>query len=264
MSNWSIALIFLVVIYLGICLFFYSYQESFLFHPRETAQDFSYEFNYPFVERWFDTPNEGRIHTLTFKAQESKGLVFYLHGNAGSLRDWGWVYADFVPHGYDLLVLDYRTYGKSTGRLSQEFMINDAVFIYDELAKEYKEENIIIYGRSIGSGVAVQLAAQKSAKTLVLESPYYSIADVAKRIAPIFPLNILLRYKFESFRFIKDLNCPTYIIHGKADQVVPFSSGKKLAEQGGSNLVFIPIEEAQHNNISNYPEFGEMLDEVLQ
>ena len=142
-------------------------------------------------------------------------------------------------------------------------MVNDACFVYDDVCKTYPKENIIIYGRSIGTGVALQLAAQRKAKALILESPFYSIADIARKIAPIFPLKLLLRFKFESYLYINQVNCPTYIIHGVEDKIVTFSSGHKLAQEAKNESYFIPVQEAQHDNLSDYLEFSELLDKVL-
>ena len=263
MINWILLFLFFSLVYLGACLFFYFYQESFLFHPRSTAQDFEYDFNYPYEEKWYDTSNNSCIHTLKFSVKDSKGLVFYLHGNAGSLRDWGWVYTDFISRGYDLLILDYRTFGKSKGKLSEQNMVNDACFVFDQVSETYPKENIVIYGRSIGTGVALQLAAQRKAKGLILESPFYSIADIASKIAPIFPVKLLLRFKFESYSYINQVNYPTYIIHGVEDKIVPFSSGNKLAQEAKNETYLIPVQEAQHDNLSDYLEFSELLNKVL-
>lgn len=244
-------------------MFFYYYQESFLFHPRETSAAYVYDFDHPFVEKIYKTPYEGNIHTLHFKAEESKGLVYYLHGNAGSLRDWGWIYQEFIPLHYDVFLLDYRTYGKSTGALSEAKMHSDVAFIYQELLKEYKAENIVVWGRSIGTGMATQLAANQSCKALVLESPYYSIQDVAKKMAPIFPLSILLKYQFKNFEFLPKVSAPIYIIHGDNDQVIPFDSGKKLANVVGEKARFFEVKGGQHNDLSQFGEFGEMKDLVF-
>ncbi|MCA9748617.1 MAG: alpha/beta hydrolase, partial [Romboutsia sp.] len=145
----------------------------------------------------------------------------YMHGNAGSLRDWGWIYKDFVARGYDILLIDYRTYGKSTGKLSEKNMHSDVTFIYDELKKDYQENQIIIYGRSIGTGMATHIASIRKPKGLVLETPYYSIIDIAKRIVPFLFLEPLLKYKFKSFKFLKTVECPIYFLHGTNDNVVP-------------------------------------------
>lgn len=264
MSSWQIILTAFVVIYLGICIFFYLYQESFLFHPRETSGEFVYNFDYPVEEKFYDTPNDGLIHALHFKAQgTSKGLVYYLHGNAGSLRDWGWIYPEFVQRDYDLCIIDYRKYGKSAGKLSEENMHSDVAYVYKELLREYQEENIIVYGRSIGTGMAAFLAANTNPKALVLESPYYSVADIAKKIAPIFPLNLLLKFKFESYKSILKVKCPIYIIHGDNDNVVPFESGEKLYQVAPDKINFYRVTGGQHNDLSSFKDFEAMMGEVL-
>lgn len=264
MNNILALLGLIVLIYIGIGLFFYWKQESFLFHPRSTALDFQYDFPYPYEERWFDTPNGGRIHGLKFKAEKSKGLVFYLHGNAGSLRDWGWVYMDFVSRGYDLVIIDYRTYGKSKGQLSEFNLIQDALFVYDVISESYPVDQRIIFGRSIGTGIAVQLAAQRQAKALILETPYYSIKDIISRFSSIYPLDLMLRYPLKSYQYINLINYPKYIIHGDADQVVPYRSGLNLFESDTSGLIeFVSVPGGQHNDLSNYQEFNYLLNQVL-
>lgn len=263
MNKWQLILGSLTLVYLGVCFFFYWYQESFLFHPRVTRMDYVYDFDYPYEEKLYKTPNNGSIHTLKFEVKESKGLVFYLHGNAGSLRDWGWVYADFVKMGYDVLIIDYRGYGKSTGPLSEANMHSDLEFLYNEMKSQYKEDNIVVYGRSIGTGMASKLAANNQPKAVVLESPFYSIKDVAKKMAPIFPLELLLKYKFNSFEYLSSALSPIYIIHGTNDNVIPFQSGEKLYELHKDNVSFFKVEDGQHNNLSNYPAHKELLKEVL-
>jgi len=253
----------LLLVYLGIAVFFYFYQENFLFHPRKTSINFKYNFDYPFEEKIYTTPHNGKIHSLKFSVENPKGLIYYLHGNAGSLRDWGWLSSDFIPQGYDLVLIDYRSYGKSTGVLSEANMHSDVQFIYDELKKEYAENDIIIYGRSIGTGMAVRLAANNNAKHLVLETPYYSIADIAKNIAPIFPYNFLLKYKFESYKYINQVKSPIFIIHGDNDNVVPFKSGYNLYQKAKDKITFYKVKDGQHNNLSQFAEYTEMLQSLL-
>jgi len=254
----------IVLIYIGLALFFYWKQESFLFHPRTTHADFQYDFFYPHNELWFDTPNDGRIHGLEFKAENSKGVVFYLHGNAGSLRDWGWVYKDFVPRGYDLVLIDYRTYGKSKGRLSEFNLIQDALFVYDAISESYPVEKRIIYGRSLGTGIAIQLAAKREAKALVLETPYYSIKDLIGRLATFFPLELMLRYPLKSYQYLHSIRYSKYIIHGENDQVVPYQSGLKLFQSNHlGQIEFVSVPKGQHSDLSNFNEYKDLLNRVL-
>lgn len=264
MSIWYYIIGTIVVAYLAICVFFYVYQESFLFHPRKTRADFKYDFDLPVKEKFYATPNNGNIHTLKFEVKNSKGVVLYMHGNAGSLRDWGWIYKDFVARGYDIVLIDYRTYGKSTGKLSEKNMHSDVTFIYDELKKEYQENQIIVYGRSIGTGMATHIASIRKPKTLVLETPYYSIIDIAKRIVPFLFLEPLLKYKFKSFKFLKTVECPIYFLHGTNDNVVPYATGLRLYNTVKDRAILITVQDGQHNNLSQFEAYYKMLDEVLQ
>ncbi|MGB0885146.1 MAG: alpha/beta hydrolase [Chitinophagales bacterium] len=252
-----------LVLYFIIMLFFYKMQESFLFHPVKTEANFKYQFPNTFEEKYFETPNNGNIHGLYFNAEKSKGIVLYWHGNAGNLEDWAWVYQNFVNLNYDVLVLDYRKFGKSTGNWSEENFINDAQYVYNELKKNYKENEIVIYGRSIGTGIATQLAANNQPKALILETPYYSIEDLAKRMLPIFPVKYLLKYRFESNLFITKVSAPIYILHGTKDNVVPYKSGKKLYNLVKQNTRFTTFEAGTHSNLATYSLYHSLLQEIL-
>ena len=162
------------------------------------------------------------------KRKNPKGVMLYFHGNAGDLSRWGTIAEYFVAKHYDVLVMDYRTYGKSTGKLSEQTFYDDAQFCYDYLLKSYSENEITIYGRSLGTGISTFLASKNKPKQLILETPYYSILDVAKQRFPIFPVSSLLKYKFPSHEFIKKVNCPITIFHGTEDAVVPYTSAEKL------------------------------------
>lgn len=253
----------LLSIYLIVLLFFYFKQESILFHPSETEQSFKYNFPQPFQELFYSTPNQGNIHALKFKAKNTKGLVLYFHGNAGSLEDWGWVYQNFIAQHYDVLVIDYRSFGKSTGKLSETNFHSDAAFIYNKQKSEYDEKNIVIYGRSIGTGIATKLAANHNPKILILETPYFNIEDLARKIVPFLPLKLVLKYKFESNKYITKVKAPIFILHGSADQVVPYQSGQKLFELVKDNAKFVHFEKGTHSNLATFDKYHSLLSEIL-
>ena len=121
-----------------------------------------------FEERYFQVDEQTTIHALHFYAKNPKGVILYFHGNAGSLKDWGHVAPDFVKLGYDVLISDFRTYGKSTGELTEEAFYQDAQMLYDFLKTKHQTDKIIIYGRSLGTGVAVDLASKNPAQQLSL------------------------------------------------------------------------------------------------
>lgn len=259
-----ILLSILLFFYLIVLGFFYLKQESLIFFPKETSYSYEYDFSNKFKEIFFETPNNGKIHALRFFVDKPKGIVLYLHGNAGNLEDWALVNKMFVERNYDVLIIDYRTYGKSKGILTEKNLHNDVQHIYNKVKEEFSEDMIIVYGRSLGTGMATKLCANNLPKAMILESPYYSISTIAKRIAPFLPINLLLKYKFESNKYIIEVKSPIYILHGKQDEVIPFESGKQLFNLVKDRAKFIEIENGTHSNLSSFEEYSYFLDEVLQ
>ncbi|MBO3117010.1 alpha/beta fold hydrolase [Winogradskyella sp. DF17] len=242
-------------IYIMIGASLYLLQEKIMFLPTELAQDYEYQFNYPFEEVFLKPEKNALINALHFKAKAPKGVILYFHGNAGNLSRWGTVTEYFVGLNYDVFVIDYRTYGKSKGKLSEEALYSDAQYSYNYLKEYYSENEIIIYGRSLGTGIASYLAQNNTPKKLFLETPYYSIADVAKHRFPLLPVSSLLKYKIPSYEYLKRVNCPVIILHGTADKVVPYSSGKKLTQIGVQDILFISIEGGGHNNLIEFETY---------
>ena len=243
----------------------YYLQEKLMFFPSELEENFQYQFNYPFEELFLKTDDAAVINALHFKAEESKGVILYFHGNAGDLSRWGIVTEYFVEKNYDVLVIDYRTYGKSKGKLSEVAFYLDGQFCYDYLKQQYSESDIMLYGRSLGSGIATYLASKNNPKQFILESPYYSIMDVAKHRFPIFPLKKLLRYKFPSYEYIKNVKCSISIFHGTEDAVIPIKSAKKLYDVCFKDKTeFTIIEGGGHNHLVEFKEYQERINKILE
>lgn len=250
-------------IYLFVVLFFYFKQESFLFYSSKTAQDFDYPFSTHFEEQFYETPNNGKIHSLRFKVNNPKGIILYFHGNAGNLEDWGWVYQNFQDFDYDLEIVDYRNFGKSTGKFTEENLHSDAQFIYDEIKQHYQEEKIVIYGRSIGTGMATKLASENNPKMLILETPFYNIVDLVTKYVPFLPTKLVLKYRFENNKHITNVKAPIYILHGTSDEVVPYQSAEKLFDLVKDKAEFITFENGTHGNLSTFEKYYSFLEKVL-
>ena len=242
----------------------YYFQEKLLFLPTTLEQDYQYEFNYSFEELFLKTEDDAVINALHFKAANSKGVILYFHGNAGDLSRWGHVTEYFVAMDYDVLVIDYRTYGKSIGKLSETALYNDGQYCYQYLLKQYSESEITIYGRSLGTGIASFLASKNNPKNLVLETPYYSILDVAEQRFPMFPLKKLLKYQFPTYQYLPNVNCSITIIHGTNDNIVPYSSGEKLSKLNIDDLNFVNVEGGNHNNLIEFEAYHEAIKAVLK
>lgn len=234
----------------------YAFQERIIFLPSTLEQNYQYSFNEPFEEIFLEHPDGAKLNALHFKREFPKGLILYFHGNAGDLSRWGEITTYFVEKNFDVIVMDYRTYGKSTGEMSESKLFEDAELYYRYALKHSSEDNIIIYGRSLGAAIATQLASQQNPGKLILETPFYNLYDVASGRIPLLPVKHLLRYKFESNLYIKDVKCPIVIFHGTDDSVVPYESGQKLFDAiKGQQKRFYTIEHGDHNNLVEFEAY---------
>jgi len=248
--------------YLLLCGALYIYQERFIFFPEVLVDHFTYTFPGTFEELRLSVDG-ATINALHFRTTQPKGVILYFHGNAGSLRSWGTVAADFVTHGYDVFIPDYRGYGKSTGSITSERMLHDdAARIYTYLLGHYPEQQIIIYGRSLGSGVAVYLAKTHQPNMLILETPYFNLTELATAQFPLIP-SMLLKYPLRSDLWIGQVSCPIYLLHGTDDQVIPYSSSVRLAEQIQTKHRLFLIEGGGHNNLNAFAQYHEALANIF-
>ncbi len=242
----------------------YFLQEKLIFLPSKLPADYSFSFEAPFEEFYLTTKDGAKLNALHFKREDPAGVILYFHGNAGDLSRWGEVVQYFVKLNYDVVVMDYRTYGKSTGSLSESALLNDAELFYEYVSERFRNEKIVLYGRSLGSAMASYLVSKHSPSLLVLETPFYSLLDVAQDRFPILPMNSLLKYQFRSYEYLQASNCPILILHGDQDKVVPIHSAKKLFQSlEGKNAEFITILGGEHNNLSTFKSFRKTIDTLL-
>ena len=252
----------LTIIYLVLYAIAYYTQEYFLFHPEKLELDFKYEFEYPFYEIYLDTEDGATINGLHFKLPKSKGVIFYFKGNTRSIKGWGKFARDFLSKGYDFFVIDYRGFGKSTGKRSEENFHKDSQTAYNYLKRFYGEKEIIIYGRSIGSGFATNLAAKNSPKKLILDSPYYSMYHLVKMYVPILPVASILKYQIRTDQYIQNVRCPIFVIHGSNDKLIPFRHALKLSKLNHrAHLINIP--DGGHNNLPDFARYHHVIYEIL-
>lgn len=258
----------LLYVFLGLYVMFtsslYFLQDKLMFLPTVLAKDYQYQFNFPFEELFFKTEEDATINALHFKAERPKGVILYFHGNAGDLSRWGTIVEYFVEKDYDVLVMDYRTYGKSTGTLSEEAFYHDAQFCYNYLKEKYSESEITIYGRSLGTGITTYIASKNHPKQVILETPYYSMVDVAKSRFPIVPVKQLMRYELPSHKYIKQVKCPITMLHGTDDKVIPLESAEKLYRSLSNNKITLAvIDGGSHNDLVDFEAYHRIMDEVL-
>ena len=178
----------------------YFVQDKFIFKPEKLPADFKFSYDAPFVELFFDIEPGVRINGLHFYVKDPLGLILYFHGNSRSIKGWAKYARDFYRYGYDVVLVDYRGFGKSTGKRSEAKMLSDMQFVYKNLSDQYTEHHMIVYGRSLGSGFAAKVASENKPRYLILDSPYYNFRKVVERFIPILPVRWVLRYHLRTDR----------------------------------------------------------------
>jgi len=164
---------------------------------------------------------------------------------------------------YDVFMLDYRGYGKSEGTInSEKQLFEDIQTGYDSLKTRYDESKIIVLGYSIGTGMATKTASSNNPKGLILQAPFYSLTDLAKHICPIIP-TFILKYKFQTYKYIQHCSMPIVIFHGTADEIIYYNSSVNLKELIKSTDKLITLDGAGHNGITSDTQYLYELKKIL-
>ncbi len=264
MKDWVFILLLVVGIYIVLSILLYFLQDYLLFKPEKLSKDFQFYYDNQEIEEYNITTRDGAvINGLLFKAKESKGIVFYLKGNSKSIKGWGKFAVDFTRLGYNVLMVDYRGFGKSTGKRSQKAIKRDLQVIYDKLKEQVAEKYIILYGRSLGSGFATKLASMNNPRMLILDAPYYSLSKVAKKYAPFMPLSVLIKFPMPTYKWLKYVKCPIHIIHGTDDKLIPYKTSVKLAKIKPKITRLYTVIGGGHKNLNTFEAYHKMLTEII-
>lgn len=256
-------LIIIAALYILICALLYVFQEKLIFYPQKLARNYRFNFDQSFEELNIPAKDKNLLHGLLFKADSSKGLIFYLHGNAGALDTWGEVARTYTDLNYDVFLLDYRGYGKSEGVISgQKQLFEDIQIVYDSLKNRYPENKIVVLGYSIGTGPASKLASVNNPKLLILQAPYYNLSDLMRHAYPIIP-TFILKYKFATNNYLKDCKMPVVVFHGNQDEVIYYGSSLKLKSIFKQQDTLITLQGQGHNGITDNPDYRIELQKIL-
>lgn len=263
MGVFTITLVVIVLLSIAIVVSLYFFQEKLIFYPHKLEQSYEYYFDHNFEELMIKTFDGKLINALLCKADNSKGLIFYLHGNAGSLESWGTVAKLYTDMNYDVFILDYRGFGKSGGKIiGEKQLYDDNQVAYNKMKERYKEEDIIVLGYSIGTGMAAKLTSENNPKLLILQAPFYSFTEMMSSQFH-FP-TFILKYKFRTNEFLKQCTCPIVIFHGDRDEVVNYKWSVKLKEEFKDKIQFITLRGESHNGITDNIDYRNKLEKVLK
>ncbi len=252
----------LVGLYAAVCLLLYLVQERLLFFPTQLPADYQFTFDSTFEEVSLTAADGTPLSAVHFKAASPKGAVLFLHGNAGAIHGWGQAADLYVDNGFDVLFLDYRGYGKSEGKITGEAqLIADAQLAYDHLKQDFEEDQIIVSGTSIGTGMAVQVAAQNAPALLLLNAPYASLASLIQEKTKIVPTPII-KYPLRSNQHLQQVRCPVYIFHGDRDELIPIQHALRLKKQY-DHIALTVLNGYGHNNLTESPVYVAKMNEIL-
>lgn len=253
-----------VIVILGMLYFF---QEKLIFRSSVLPQNHVYTFKSDFEELFLRADDGALLNGLHFKQKNPKGVILYCHGNAGALDNWGhWAEELSNRYQYDVVIWDYRGYGKSTGKRRQSLMLEDGLLFYDYGKMQFPEEEIIVFGRSLGGFFATHITMKTSPVKLILESTPTSLLEIATKEYPFLPSRQLLKFRFQNDENILKINIPTYIIHGTDDMLVPYENGEQLFKRSKAKTKKLyAIVGGGHNNLNSFREaYFEALDEIFR
>lgn len=270
-----------VLILLWVC------QERLIFFPKSLEQDFAWNFNDKFDEFFIYVGDEifnqksVALNLIAFRAENPKGAVLFLHGNAGNLGDFAHFRNIFLKHGFDFYVYDYRGFGKSGGRIYNSYeLFNDAGKIFEfmkndfvkrnldstsqtDMTSKYQKNNFIIIGYSIGSGIAANIGTQMKVHTILI-APYFSLRELAVQKLPFVP-SFLVRYDIKTNEYLQKIAAQKSfkidIIYAEFDTLIPPLNALRLAKIAPNARVFEVM--AGHNDILYNPKMNEIFDEIL-
>jgi hypothetical protein len=219
-------------------------------------------------ERVLETPDGARLIAWYGRAEPGRPTLLYFHGNAGNLASRSERVRKYLNRGIGVFMLSYRGYSGSTGAPSERNNVADAKLAYNVLIAEgIAAGDIILYGESLGSGIAAQLAAERPVGGIILDAPYTSIVDVAAAAYPIFPVRWFLFDRYETLRYLPAIDAPLLVIHGEADEVIPVTMGRAVyaAAKGRKEIVTFPgAGHSDHHLYGSSEEVFRWIDNVAR
>lgn len=254
----------IVALYGLAVLLLYLFQTRLIFFPGKLAAGFDLKLKGHQEEIFLTTGDNERIHALFCRGPRPE-VILYFHGNAGDMSGWKFVTEDFTALGYNVLIIDYRGYGKSSGNISEQGFYKDAEAAYTYLlqTRHFTASQIIIYGRSVGTGVAVDLATRHAARILVLESPYTSMGALANEKLPFFFPSLYLRFSFNNLKKIGKVDYPVVLIHGTHDELIPSAHSQRLLKAITTEKKLFLVNGGSHNDLNAFKEYGQFLHYLL-
>lgn len=258
-------LIVFIFIYLSIFTVGWLYQDKMIFQRLPLDKSHTFSVNAEYRELWLTAKDGTKLNGILIKAKDTcKGLIVYTHGNRHHIQRYIRPATELSNYGYDVLMPDYRGYGKSEGYPIEEDLYYDMEAWLHFADSVIKPKEYIFYGRSLGSAMATYAATKKKSKLLILETPFDEIKSAAPMIFSPILFFVPLKSAFSNISRLPLIESPILIIHGTEDELIPLDAVKKLAASGNPNTEFVIIEGAGHMNIRRYDLYHETIRKYLK
>lgn len=262
LAGWALAA---GLVWAGLVAVLWFRQEWLIFRPHTLPADWVFDKGPDVHERWIEVPNGdgGRLNALHLKLPAPDGIVYFLHGNGGSLEGWFVNLDAYRRANLDLFMIDYRGYGKSPCCITSEAQLHaDVRAAWQAIAPAYAGKARVFYGRSLGTGLAAVLAAEVQPELTILASPYLSMAALAEEHYPWVP-RAVLRYPLDTAGALARVQTPVLMLHGTEDRLIDVSHARRLKALR-PQATLVEIAGAAHNDVSRFPAYREAVAAALQ
>lgn len=237
------------IIYLAVLFLLFIFQRSLIYFPAP-ADQLPESFYHPFEKIYIPSHDGLEIKSWIAKGNPEKKTIVFFHGNAGNATQRMAMMNVLIDAGYTVVLAEYRGYDDNPGKPSEQNIKSDADKLIEYLLKnETAEKDIVLMGRSLGTGAATYLASKFDVHALVLISPYTSLPDIAASTYPVFPVRLLMHDKFDNKNIIGDVTAPIIMFHGDNDRIIPIRFAQRLFEAAGKTKQFHRLPNSGHNDL---------------
>ncbi len=257
----KIALIVLMCMYLSIFAGFYFFQEKLIFYPQRAPGGSKSIARYEHLEITMEV-DEVTLHGWLLSEGKEKLIVYY----GGNAEEVSHTIDDFRHlKKYTVLLMNYRGYGKSEGTPEERSLCKDALHIFDYITDtlDFQPENSVLFGRSLGTSIALYVASKRKVSSIILVTPFDSIQNIVQDKIPIIPVDLIMKHPFNSLPYAEEVRCPSLVLIAKEDRVIKNTYSINLVKHMRGKCTYHIIENAGHNNIHTYPEYWELISDHL-
>ncbi len=256
----------IILLYAAIGIALYYLQDKFIFHPQKLDSSYQYKFDGRFEEMNIPFNETDTMNLIKFFPEDSmsRGVVIYYHGNKNNINHYAAYTKPFTKLGYEVWMEDYPGFGKSTGEITERKLYDQAMQVQKMASAKFGADSIVIYGKSLGTGIAAYVAANSKAKMLLLETPYFSIPSLFNGYAFIYPTTTMSNYKIPTNEFLKEVKYPVVIFHGTNDGVIPYRTSIKLQSVLKPTDKYFTIQGATHHNVNASKVYFDVIDSLLK